>query len=395
MAAADAAETPVAQEAPPSPSGKTTEPLTGEALTEAVKKQVEYYFSRSNLANDAYLVSQMDAQMFVPLDIIIGFKGVQKLTLDLDLILEAISTSTDLVIDKNGAFTKIRPNVTSERSTLILREIPQATPEDEVKALFGEYAKDIDSIKSEIGDNWYVRFTGEKPALAAHEHLAAQTFNGSSIRARIKTESVLRSFMGDSPPAQFGKGGGGKGKGGGSYKGGYKGGYYNAPPQMQGPAGGMYYSDDINPQAGRNPYAGAMQQYGQQGYYAGGKGVAPPGGMGVPGAQGTGKKKKNKKGRGEAVIGIGPKVPTQPPNFSMTDDFPSLPPSPIADKKTGYEGEYKAYSMGEIAEICNKLGPEADGAVPRPDSLPEDSPYVSKASNASFEVSFADAVAAN
>ena len=41
----------------------------GEALREALAKQIDYYFSRANLSNDAYLVSQMDAQMFVPCDV--------------------------------------------------------------------------------------------------------------------------------------------------------------------------------------------------------------------------------------------------------------------------------------------------------------------------------------
>jgi hypothetical protein len=35
----------------------------GAELKEAIKRQVEFYFSRANLANDAYLVSQMNSQM--------------------------------------------------------------------------------------------------------------------------------------------------------------------------------------------------------------------------------------------------------------------------------------------------------------------------------------------
>lgn len=46
----------------------------GEQLEEAVIKQIDYYFSRQNLANDAYLVSQMDSDMWVPIATIAGFK---------------------------------------------------------------------------------------------------------------------------------------------------------------------------------------------------------------------------------------------------------------------------------------------------------------------------------
>jgi hypothetical protein len=37
----------------------------GAELQSAIKRQVEFYFSRNNLANDAFLVSQMNSQMYV------------------------------------------------------------------------------------------------------------------------------------------------------------------------------------------------------------------------------------------------------------------------------------------------------------------------------------------
>ena len=42
-------------------------PLEGEQLIAALRKQVEFYFSRDNLSNDPFLVSQMNAQMYVPI----------------------------------------------------------------------------------------------------------------------------------------------------------------------------------------------------------------------------------------------------------------------------------------------------------------------------------------
>ena len=42
----------------------------GEELKAAIKKQLEYYFSRENISKDAYLVSQMDSQMYVPIAVI-------------------------------------------------------------------------------------------------------------------------------------------------------------------------------------------------------------------------------------------------------------------------------------------------------------------------------------
>ncbi len=54
--------------------------LTGEPLMQAIRKQVEFYFSPSNLSMDKFLVSQMDPQMFVPLQVVANFKKVQFLT---------------------------------------------------------------------------------------------------------------------------------------------------------------------------------------------------------------------------------------------------------------------------------------------------------------------------
>jgi hypothetical protein len=40
-------------------------------LLEALRRQVEFYFSKENLATDQYLVSQMNAQHFVPISTIL------------------------------------------------------------------------------------------------------------------------------------------------------------------------------------------------------------------------------------------------------------------------------------------------------------------------------------
>jgi hypothetical protein len=39
-------------------------------LVTAVRKQIEYYFSKENLQTDSYLISQMDANMSVPIPVV-------------------------------------------------------------------------------------------------------------------------------------------------------------------------------------------------------------------------------------------------------------------------------------------------------------------------------------
>lgn len=57
---------------PGSPDAQAA-PLPHAELVEAVRKQVEYYFSKENLQSDAYLTSQMDASMSVPIAVVMKF----------------------------------------------------------------------------------------------------------------------------------------------------------------------------------------------------------------------------------------------------------------------------------------------------------------------------------
>ncbi len=97
----------------------------GEALREAIRRQVEYYFSRQNLAQDPYLVSQMNSQLYVPLTVISNFKLVKSLTEDPVELLEALKTSTSVSLDPTN--TMLKPNIKQQRNTLILRDIAADT----------------------------------------------------------------------------------------------------------------------------------------------------------------------------------------------------------------------------------------------------------------------------
>lgn len=65
----------------------------GRELTPGGCLQVEYYFSRENLCQDAFLVSKMDAGHYVEVSVIADFKMVKQLTSDHTLILESVKDS--------------------------------------------------------------------------------------------------------------------------------------------------------------------------------------------------------------------------------------------------------------------------------------------------------------
>ena len=111
----------------PSPSGQAGIPM--DQLKQMLQHQLEYYFSRENLAHDSYLMSQMDADQFVPIAIIANFNQIKKLTSDIKLVTMVLRESPNVQVDNEGM--KVRPNHT--RCTVILREIPDNTPAEEVR----------------------------------------------------------------------------------------------------------------------------------------------------------------------------------------------------------------------------------------------------------------------
>eukprot|EP00658_Telonema_sp_P-2_P009078 TRINITY_DN13432_c0_g1_i9.p2 TRINITY_DN13432_c0_g1~~TRINITY_DN13432_c0_g1_i9.p2 ORF type:complete len:179 (+),score=52.08 TRINITY_DN13432_c0_g1_i9:279-815(+) len=138
----------------------------------------------------------MDSNMWVPVSVICSFKMIQSLIgTDEDALLDCIKESTTVVLDAPNR--RIRPHFKNERNTVMLREVPQDTPQAEIRALFGVHAEHIANIRPEIGDNWYVNFEDEEQAMAALELLqfGGVTFNGQSVRARIKSENLVRSFI--------------------------------------------------------------------------------------------------------------------------------------------------------------------------------------------------------
>ncbi|XP_056109863.1 la-related protein 4 isoform X3 [Rhinichthys klamathensis goyatoka] len=168
--------------------GETVEeqpPLSEESLKESLKKQLEFCFSRENLSKDLYLISQMDSDQFVPIWTIANMEGVKLLTTDMDLILEVLRASPMVQVDEKGE--KVRPN--HKRCIIILREVPETTPVEEVEALFkSEKCPQVISVEFAHNNNWYITFQSDTDAQQAYRYLREEvkTFQGKPIMARIK-----------------------------------------------------------------------------------------------------------------------------------------------------------------------------------------------------------------
>ncbi|XP_032831454.2 uncharacterized protein LOC116954776 isoform X2 [Petromyzon marinus] len=177
-------------------------PEGGSALREALKKQLEYYFSRENLAGDAYLLSQMDSEQFVAVETIANFNLVKRLTSDINLVTDVLRSSTLVQVDEAGR--RVRP-VLPKRCIVILREVPQSTPPEEIEALFnGEHCPGYVGYEFAHNDSWYITFDSEADAQRAYKYLREEVkvFLGKPIMARIKTKPLaVNPFMAKPLPA--------------------------------------------------------------------------------------------------------------------------------------------------------------------------------------------------
>ncbi|XP_042355634.1 la-related protein 4-like [Plectropomus leopardus] len=168
------------------------QPISEESLRASLKKQLEFCFSRENLSKDLYLISQMDSDQFVPIWAIACMEDIKALTTDMDLILDVLRASPMVQVDETGE--KVRPN--HSRCIIILREVPETTPVEDVEALFkSENCPKVLSVEFAHNSNWYITFQSDMDAQQAYKYLREEvkTFQGKPIMARIK---AINTFFG-------------------------------------------------------------------------------------------------------------------------------------------------------------------------------------------------------
>lgn len=171
---------------------KSSDPSIVPDLNKAIKRQVEYYFTKKNLTKDRYLLLQMDQEMYVPVSVICKFRMVQNLTEDQDLVMNSLLNSDIVEVDVEGK--KFRP-FPQHHKCIMVRDTPGDLEKTEILKLFSENEaqvneKDNGSItkpievsqdEEEQQNVWILRFETEQNATDALSFLQTQKLRDANI----------------------------------------------------------------------------------------------------------------------------------------------------------------------------------------------------------------------
>jgi len=176
-------------------AGSAPEAVPTTELLANIRTQIEHYFSKENLQQDQHLVSLMDAQFYVPLHVVASFPRIRAMTTDLSTVRDALAGSTAVALSPDGAM--LQPILSSERTTIIFREIPDDAVEGDLTALFDavEGCPRPVKVRADVAGIWFVTMTSEKDAQAAIRALRSRTFRDAPLRMRLKSENALRAIL--------------------------------------------------------------------------------------------------------------------------------------------------------------------------------------------------------
>lgn len=173
--------------AAPTPSSKGV--LT-EELRQKVVKQVEFYFSDSNLPTDKYLMKfvKKDPEGFVPIPVVASFKKVKSIVSNHSLVAAALRTSSQLVVSEDGKkVRRLHPLADTDieevqSRTVVAENLPNDYSVQNLEKLFGA----VGNVKL-VRVFQPQRYDSGQVSIKAHRN---DIFVSSKLHALVEYETV-------------------------------------------------------------------------------------------------------------------------------------------------------------------------------------------------------------
>lgn len=76
----------------------------------------------------------MDSELYVPISIVASFNKVKAWTTDYDTIVRALKSIPSVIVDETS--TKVKPNISTQRTTIILRDVDSSATKEVMAVAF-------------------------------------------------------------------------------------------------------------------------------------------------------------------------------------------------------------------------------------------------------------------
>lgn len=116
-------------------------------MSEAIKSQIEFYFSDSNFRKDTFLRAavESDPDGFVPISVLLTFNKLKKLTTDPDVVVSALQDSTSVLVSEDGKKVKRTTPLgevdTSAERTLYVKGYPLEDSDVNIEFVKSQFEK--------------------------------------------------------------------------------------------------------------------------------------------------------------------------------------------------------------------------------------------------------------
>lgn len=161
-------------------------------MRDQINETIGKMFTKESFEADEYLQEHKNESNSVPIENVLNAPQLKQITGNIEAVRPLLYASRAVIISENG----VRPWQKPEQNTLILRDISSSTPQESIEAIFKSASEcpPVQSIRSDIGDMWFVTFTSEAEARTALEAIRHSKFEDKQIKARLKTESLQKSY---------------------------------------------------------------------------------------------------------------------------------------------------------------------------------------------------------